>query len=199
MPESKRHFDGGTRERKRRGRTALLFVFLALTACTTNQPGGTFEVLQVDAEWNNGRLAMRYRQQLNLSPEARTALDHSVPLTVVLDLVLRDSSSRVRVGSREVSYEIRYLPLSERYQVSGPDGERVDSFPRLRHALAKLADLDVSMQTGAIPAGDYELLTRTRLDRNAMPPPMRLPALLSAKWHHDSDWSSWPLSIDPGA
>jgi hypothetical protein len=199
MPESKKRFDSVSRGIRWLGRAALPLVLLAAGACTPTQPEGAFEVLQVDANWNNGRLAMRFQQQLTLSPEARRALDHSVPLTVVLELILRDSSSRVRVGSHQVSYEIRYLPLSERYQLSGPDGENVSSYPRLRHALAKLAELDVSIQTGVIPAGDYELLARTRLDRNAMPPPMRLPALLSAEWKHDSDWSSWPLSIDPGA
>lgn len=199
MPESKNHFDGQPREKRWHGRAVLLLVLLALGACSPNQPQGSFEVLQVDAHWNNGRLVMRFQQQLKLSPEARNALDHSVPLTVALDLILRDASSRVRISSRQFSYEIRYLPLSERYQVSGPDGQNVTSYPRLRHALAKLAELDVSMETGAIPVGEYELLARTRLDRNAMPPPMRLPSLLSAKWKHDSDWSSWPLSIDPGA
>jgi hypothetical protein len=199
MPESKRHFDGRPREKRWHGAAVLLLILFAVGACSPHQPEGSFEVLQVDADWNDGRLAMRFQQQLKLSPEARNALDHSVPLTVVLDLVLRDDSSRVRIDSRQLSYEIRYLPLSERYQVSGPDGQSVASYPRLRHALAKLAKLDVSIQTGAIPAGEYVLLARTRLDRNAMPPPMRLPSLFSADWKHDSDWSSWPVSIDPGA
>jgi hypothetical protein len=199
MPESRKRIADGHREKRWRGRAVLLLVLLAAGACSPHLPEGSFEVLGVDANWNNGRLAMRFQQRLKLSPEARNALDHSVPLTVVLELILRDSSSRVRVGSHRVSYEIRYLPLSERYQVTGPDGQNVSSFPRLRHALARLAELDVSIQTGVIPAGEYELLARTRLDRNAMPPPMRLPALLSAEWNHDSAWSSWPLSIDPGA
>jgi len=177
----------------------LLWAALGLAACSDPAADGRFEVSRVDAKWTNGRMDVTCEQRLSLSNEARNALIHGVPLTVELDLLLRHAVSQTRVGSEKSSYEIRYLPMSDHYQLS-PEGEATaKTFPRLRHVLAELSRLSVSFETGVLPAGDYELLARTSLNQQNMPPPMRLPVLLSSKWRHDSSWSSWPLEIEPGA
>lgn len=175
----------------------LLLAVIGLAACADPGAGGRFELERITAAWSNGRVDATIDQRLALSEEAREALIHGVPLTVELELLLRDAQNKTRVGGENSSYEIRYLPLSDHYQLSGPEGIR--TYPRLRHVLADLSDLSLSFDTGALPRGEYELLARTRLDQRKMPPPMRLPVLLSSKWRHDSSWSSWPLQIEPGA
>jgi hypothetical protein len=177
----------------------LLVVALALTACSEPAADGRFELSRVEARWTNGWLNVTCEQHLSLSNEARNALIHGVPLTVQLELLLRNSGSQARVGNETYNYEIRYLPLSDHYQLSLSGTDTIKTFPRLRHVLAELSNLNVSFETGIIPAGDYELLARTQLDQQRMPPPMRLPVLLSSKWRHDSSWSSWPLEIEPEA
>jgi len=177
----------------------LLVVALALSACSDPAAEGRFELSRVEAKWTNGWMNVTCEQQLSLSNEARNALTHGVPLTVQLELLLRNSGSQTRVGNETYSYEIRYLPMSDHYQLSLSGADTVRTFPRLRHVLAELSNLNVSFETGVLPAGDYELLARTRLDQQRMPPPMRLPVLLSSKWRHDSSWSSWPLEIEPEA
>lgn len=179
-------------------RGCLLAVVLALSACADPGAEGRFELTRIAAEWSNGRLNVTSEQKLSLSEEASNALIHGVPLTIELELVLRNTGDQTRVGNQTSNYEIRYLPLSNYYQLAFSGTDTVKTFPRLRHVLAELSHLDVSVETGTVPAGDYELLARISLDQNRMPPPMRLPALLSAKWHHDSAWSSWPLQIEPG-
>ena len=155
--------------------------------------------MQVDANWLNGRLDVTCDQRLALSDEARDALIHGVPLTIDLELSLRDTRSQIRVANQTYSYEIHYLPLSDHYQLTDRKNQWVRTFPRLRHVLATLSMLQVSLETGVLPSGDYELLARTRLDQKSMPPPMRLPVMLSASWQHDTSWSSWPLQVEPGA
>ena len=177
----------------------LLVVVLALTACSDPAADQRFELTRVEATWTNGWMNVSCEQQLALSNEARNALIHGVPLTVQLELLLRNSGSKTRIGEELFNYEIRYLPLSDYYQLSLPGTDTVKTFPRLRHVLAELSSLNVSFETGVLPAGDYELLARMRLDQQTMPPPMRLPVLLSSKWRHDSSWSSWPLEIEPEA
>ena len=177
----------------------LLVVALALSACSDPAAEGRFELSRVEAKWTNGWMNVTCEQQLSLSNEARNALTHGVPLTVQLELLLRNSGSQTRVGNETYSYEIRYLPMSDHYQLSLSGADTVRTFPRLRHVLAELSNLNVSFETGVLPAGDYELLARSRLDQQRMPPPMRLPVLLSSKWRHDSSWSSWPLEIEPEA
>jgi len=177
----------------------LLTTVLALTACNGPDAGNRFEFTRVESNWANGFLHVKFEQQLELSDEARNALIHGVPLTLELDLVLRNTGNQTRVGRETRNYEIRYLPLSDYYQLSLSGAGPVKTFPRLRHVLAELSSLELDVETGVVPKGDYELLTRLRLDQHRMPPPMRLPVLLSSNWRHDSSWSSWPVQIVPGA
>lgn len=176
----------------------LLLCFM-LAACENRPEGGQFEISKVEALWSNGQMTIRFEQDLNLSPEARNALVHGVPLTIGVELVLRDARTQTRVKKMNSLYEIRYLPLSEHYQLSDEVGKSVQTFPRLRHALAELGSLQLSFETGALPRGEYELLARSFLDKQKMPPPMRLPVLFSPRWNHESAWTSWPLDIEPGA
>lgn len=175
----------------------LLAVLAAIGGCQPAATGGHFEISDVKARWASGRLDVRCEQSLRLSETARTALGHGVPLTVELDLVLRRAAGQARLARERSDYEIRYLPMSEHYQVSRLADGQVSTYPRLRHALAGLGRVELSIDTGALPAGDYELLARTRLDRGRMPPPMRLPVLFDSQWAHASPWTSWPLVIDP--
>ena len=177
----------------------LLVATLSLAACSDPAADGRFELSRVEAKWTNGWMEVTCEQRLSLSNEARNALIHGVPLTVELELLLRNEVSRTQVGNETSSYEIRYLPMSDHFQLSLSGASTVKTFPRLRHVLSELSRLKVSFETGALPAGDYEVLARMSLDRQKMPPPMRIPVLLSSKWRHDSAWSSWPLEIEPGA
>ena len=173
-----------------------------LGACGAAPQGGRFEVDRLEANWSTGRMDVRFEQRLQLSQEAREALQHGVPLTVGVELVLRDARTQSRIRKDRSSYEIRYLPLSEHYQLSylsGPGEGDVRIFPRLRHALAELGELRLSIDTGALPAGEYERLARSCLDNHRMPPPMRLPVLFSPRWSHESAWTSTVLDIEPGA
>jgi len=178
-------------------RPCLLLALLALAGCSDPVANSRFEPTRVESTWSNGRLNVISEQKLALSEEARDALIHGVPLTLQLELVLRDTRSQTRIGQKTSSYEIRYLPLSGYYQLTFSESDEIKTYPRLRHVLAELSRLNVSVETGVIPAGDYELLARMSLDQQTMPPPMRLPVLLSAKWQHDTSWTSWPLQIDP--
>ena len=179
----------------------LVAVFLSLLVTAWGKPAetGRFDLSAVEARWSNGQMEVRFEQELSLSPEARNALVHGVPLTVGVDLVLRDARTQMRIKKNQSYYEIRYLPLSEHYQLSGPDGKDIRTFPRLRHALADLGNLEVRFETGALPRGEYELLARSFLDKQKMPPPMRLPVMFSPRWRHESAWSSSQLDIEPGA
>ena len=176
-----------------------MLALLTLAACTGQPPGGSFEINAIDARWANGRVDVRVNQSLQLSQEARRALQHGVPLTLEVELVLRDARTQTRVQKHNSFYEIRYLPLSERYQLTGPEKDDARTFPRLRHALSDLGRLNMNFETGVLPSGEYELLARSFLDKRKMPPPMRLPVMFSQKWDHESDWTSWPLDVEPGA
>ena len=171
---------------------------LLLAACSGQDEKARFEIDVLDASWSSGRIDVRCEQRLQLSEEAREALEHGVPLTIEVEVILRDMATRTRVDEITGRYELRYLPLSEHYRVSTVGTREVANFPRLRHALAKLSRLELSMEVGTLPGGEYEVLARSRLRHGDMPPPMRLPALFDPDWKHASAWASSPLNIGPG-
>ena len=141
-------------------------------------------------------LNLRVRHDLELSQQAREALEHGVTLTIGLDLELRNDGNMTAVRRDGKRFQIRYLPLSERYQLTDEGSGELQTFSRLRHLLATIDDLNVQMPTGPLPPGDYELRTRIHLDESRLPGPMQLPAWFSPQWQHDSEWSVWPFKIN---
>jgi hypothetical protein len=136
-----------------------------------------------------------FHQSLQLSQQARAALEHGVDLTIRFDMDLREGSSMIRRAIDSRRYVISYLPLSRRYELSGMQDARSQTFPRLRHLLSELGKVNLVLATGPLTAGEYELRVRVKMDKQRLPAPMRLPALLSAQWRHDSEWSTWPFDV----
>mgnify|MGYP002063051270 FL=1 len=176
-------------------RVWLVAAVLLLGACSAENQNQRFEIRDLRADWASGRMDVHLQQRLELGPEAREALLHGVPLTLGVEVVLRDARTQTRLKKQRSLYEIRYLPLSEHYQLTRNETGESQTFPRLRHALAELGELRLSVETGVLPEGEYELLARSFLDKRRVPPPMRLPVLFSPRWNHESAWTKWPLDI----
>ncbi len=140
-------------------------------------------------------LDIHLQQDLELSPQAREALEHGVTLTIRLELELRNDNNMIVARRDARRFQLRYLPLSERYQFSEEETGELKAFPRLRHMLAAMDDFDVRLSTGPLPSGSYELRTRISLDESRLPTPMQLPAWFSPQWRHDSEWSTWPFKV----
>jgi hypothetical protein len=178
-------------------RSFVSLISLAMLLAACQQSGGDygFRVRNIHLQPGYQKLLALYDQDLSLSSEAVDALEHGVPLTILLELELRDSSNLNLLADENRQFEIRFLPLNEIYQISIPGQNSVQSFPRLRHVLNELANIKVDFQTGPLAPGSYQFRSRIRLDNAQLPAPMRLPALFSADWKHDSEWSAWPFEI----
>lgn len=141
-------------------------------------------------------LDVRLQQDLELSTQAREALEHGVTLTIRLELQLRSDNNLIVTHNEARDFQLRYLPLSERFQLSESETGESRAFSRLRHMLAAMNNFTVQMPTGPLPSGSYELRTRISLDERRLPTPMQLPAWFSSQWRHDSEWSTWPFSVN---
>ncbi len=177
----------------------LLLASLLIAGCTQQTDDPLFKLEQAETSWKNGQLNVTIHQKLMLSGEAKKALEHGVPLTLQLELEIRQTGKRLPVKKDTFSFEIRYLPLINNYQLTQQGASEIRSFPRLRHLLAELSTVSQSFSGSNLPRGNYELFARTHLDQKKMPPPMRLPMLFSAQWRHDSDWKEWPVSSENGS
>jgi hypothetical protein len=169
---------------------------LTLTACNRQaETDYAFSITDVSVSRAYQSLSIRVQQELELSQQAREALEHGVMLTISLEMELRSSNNLIAIREATRYFQLRYLPLSERYQLSEESSDELETFSRLRHLLASVSDLNITLPTGPLPSGGYELRTRIRLDESRLPTPMQLPAWFSSQWQHDSEWSVWPFKI----
>jgi outer membrane lipopolysaccharide assembly protein LptE/RlpB len=176
--------------------TALLGLSITLlAACGEQAIDYGFDINNVAVNRGYQSLDIHVKQDLDLSPQAMDALQHGVTLTIRLDMELRNDNNMIIVRRQSRRFQIRYLPLSERYQLIDEEREKLQTFVRLRHLFAAISDLQSRLQTGPLPSGNYELRTRVKLDEGLLPAPMQLPALFSSQWRHDSEWSVWPFKI----
>jgi hypothetical protein len=174
----------------------LSLSFLVLAGCGQRQElDYTFAIKNVTVRPAYQSLDVRLQQELGLSSQAREALEHGVTLTITLEMELRNDNNMIVARRDARRFQLRYLPLSERYQFSEEETGELKAFSRLRHMLAALDDFTVRLSTGPLPSGSYELRTRISLDERRLPTPMQLPAWFSSQWRHDSEWSVWPFKV----
>jgi len=174
---------------------ATAFCLFLLVACEQQVLNYGFSISDVSVQRAYQSLQIHLQQKLVLSQQAREALEHGVTLTIALQLELRNDDHMIVAKRDTRQFVIRYLPLSERYQLEVKGSSQLQTFPRLRHLLARLDQLNLVMPTGPLPEGGYQLRTRVSLDESLLPAPMQLPAWFSSQWQHDSEWSVWPFNV----
>jgi len=173
----------------------VLLATIFIAGCEQEMLGYGFVIKDVVVTRGYQALAIRVQQDLNLSRQAREALQHGVTLTISLDMELRNDSNMIVVRREARRFQVRYLPLLEHYQLRDQESGKLQAFTRLRHVLTTMGNLNVRVSTGPLPSGSYKLRTRIRLDESLLPAPMQLPALFSSQWQHDSEWSVWSFEV----
>lgn len=149
--------------------------------------------------WEDDRLLIETPIDLDFSPAAVEALENGVALVVVI--TIRASRWLGPIPThRDVDHrrmEIRFLPLSRHWQLTDQQGGETRSFARrwmLEQALATEARrFETGLGREALSGDTWQVEIRAAVDRNALPPPMHLPALLSNQWRLASRWYAWPF------
>lgn len=174
----------------------LSITMFALAGCGQPETQDyAFAIIDVSVRPAYQSLDVRLQQELELSSQAREALEHGVTLTIRLEMELRNENDLIVTHREARRFQLRYLPLSERYQLTEEETGELKAFSRLRHMLAAMDDSNVQLSTGPLPPGSYELRTRISLDESRLPTPMQLPSWFSSQWQHDSEWSVWPFEV----
>ena len=174
----------------------LSFTVLFLAGCGQREAlDYAFAIKNVSVRPAYQSLDIRLQQQLELSSQAREALEHGVTLTIRLEMELRNDNNMIVANRDARHFQLRYLPLIERYQLEEEQTGELKTYSRLRHLLAAMDGFNVQMSTGPLPSGSYELRTRISLDESRLPTPMQIPVHISSQWRHDSEWSVWPFKV----
>ncbi len=173
-------------------RLACYLCLLLLAGCSDRNGNFGFELKGIETRVSGQHLKIQLAQKITFSPDARAALENGVPLHIEVKAEL-DTQDRTITGIRR--FEIRYMPLSDHYQLSSSQPASIRTYPRLRHVLAELSDIELILPLENVATGEYQLSARSWLEKRRLPAPMRLPAWFSPDWQLDSGWKSWPVHI----
>lgn len=155
---------------------------MLLAAC---HGGGAIESARIDG---GATPAIDARLRLEPSAQLLAALDRGVPLVLRIEIDAR--GARRLDAVRRI--ELRYLPLAQRYAWTDLETGGTRTFARRSLLLAALdrVRLPLDADWADLPAGTRCTLS-VALDIDALPPPLRLPALFSPRWRLDLPEHAW--------
>jgi hypothetical protein len=119
------------------------------------------------------------------------ALEHGIPVTLDVHLQARGSSGTLE-NRRKV--ELRYFPLTRRYQLRDTGSGLVRSFPASGYLTDALAALHLPLPPifADLPVGT-RLSLDVQLDHSALPGALRLPAMLEPAWRLSAPEYAWTV------
>jgi hypothetical protein len=185
--------------------TALIATFLVLLPVMfawsqeSSPRVGSFEVRSATLTLVDGVQELDARLQLVLSAEALKALNSGVNLTVEVNLeVIRRKRFLPDDGEAELflTYELEYLPLSQRYTVTSINTGDTDSFATLYSALnnlGRIQSLPVIDDAILNPDSKYRIRLRVSLSTRQYSAPFRFLFFWRDEWDLKSEWYEWPL------
>jgi hypothetical protein len=171
----------------------LAVVLLALAGCgalAQQRPGHLF-VRTARVHAGGGSASFELGLDCRLSGPMQDALDHGIPLSLVVDLRAGNWPRTQASATRRI--ELRYFPLSRRYQLRETDADDVRSFAAPAALVAALGSLRFGL-----PAAFADLPPATPLrvsvhfDPAALPGALRLPALFEPAWRLAAADTTWP-------
>ncbi|MEO8010843.1 MAG: DUF4390 domain-containing protein, partial [Dokdonella sp.] len=120
------------------------------------------------------------------------ALEHGIPITLRIELSV-DAQPRAMQQDREI--ELRYFPLSRRYQLRDLDQGSERSFSAYGALVDSLAALrlPVGIAFATLAPGTRASVV-VSLDRTALPGPLRLPALIEPAWRLSAPEYTWTVA-----
>lgn len=179
--------------------TALAWFAAAAPAAAQDEDEGGFTVRSAESELISGVFFINAIIDLQLSREAREALDSGVPLTVHIEVDLihiRRFWIDDEDADIDLRFELAYHALTERYIVRNLNSTDQASFASADAALNYLGRIE------RLPFIDVAVLDRDRtydvrikaaLDMDEFSGPLRLLTFWRRDFSLDSDWYRWPL------
>lgn len=135
----------------------------------------------------------------NFSNEAIEALEHGVPLLILIDIEILTPRwwwGDKTIADLEQGYLLLYHALSESYVIHNLNSGTQNNFISLQQALeflSQIKELPILDANLLKSKNDYYLRVRAHLDIESLPAPMRPLAYISSDWQLASDWYEWPL------
>ena len=193
-----------------RGRAPQRFMALAVTlllavaspTLAQDDEDGGFTVRSADSELMSGVWFVNSNIDLQLSSEARAALESGVPLIVHIEVDLIHVR-RFWIDDEDADidqrFELAYHALTERYIVRNLNSSDQASFASVEAALNYLGRVErLPFIDDAVlnPGRRYDLRIKAELDMDEFSGPLRLLTFWRRDFSLESEWYRWPLRND---
>ena len=172
---------------------SALLCAAALAGCAGAD--GAAQLRVRSAQLANGVLTAQLQWQPNETVLA--ALDHGIALEFVLRV---RAYGPARVGWHSTlaradrHIELRYFPLSRRYQMRDLDRGETRTYGARGLLVAALEDLHLPLPADWAGRDAQSFALSIDLERDNLPGALRLPALLNRDWHLSSGDFAWPAT-----
>lgn len=189
-----------TQRNKAQWRLAIALIFIALGVMAfmyseshSNSPT-RFSVIDVTAsQTKENNIDLLSRFQLSLSSTAYDAIDHGVPIDIVLSYAepqKRFWGKQYKVLDTTV-FKLSRHALSNNYQLRNLSTFQTHQFITVDEALKHIAVFQItSIENNTLD----EVAVRVYLDIFNLPAQIRASAFFSGHWRHDSFWTTWNIS-----
>jgi hypothetical protein len=179
---------------------SLASAFLAFAACVLAGCGAILAQQPGALEIRSARVAgtadapmLELALDCRLSGPMQDALDHGIPLTFRVSVDAARSRFSASEAHSEQRIELRYFPLSRRYQLRDLDASAdVRTFATPGYLLAGLNSLRLPLPAtfGAL-SGAATMRVGAALETAALPGALRLPALFEPAWQLSAAEYAW--------
>lgn len=179
--------------------STLCFAALLLGGCgmLAQQRPGSLAIRAAHLAGARDTPVLELALDCRLSGPMQDALDHGIPLTLRIDVASARWTLTGPAAHSEHRIELRYFPLSRRYQLRDLDATgEVRTFATPAYLLAGLGSLRLPLSSAfaTLPRG-ASLHVDAGLETSSLPGALRLPALFEPAWRLSAAEYAW----QPGA
>jgi len=162
-------------------------------------PVMAFVVEQASSRLQDGAYFIDAAVNYEFTDTVIEALENGVPITVDIHFQVRRADAWIwekDIVDMHRRRQLRYLPLSESYEVTDIDNKQIKLyFSRLAaiDALGAVKNVKV-VDDSQLESGEIYLMEiRSTLDIESLPVPLRPRAYMSSDWKLSSEWSQWQI------
>jgi hypothetical protein len=177
----------------------VLLIVILLWLASTVSMAEEFSIVQAQSVLVDGQYVINAEIEYHFSEVALKALENGVPLLVDLHVQLRRKGAWIweaDVVDYHFRRQLRYLPLSESYEVVDIDADKKRRFISRDiavEALGEINELPLVVAEKLQRGKSYRAEIKSELDIEALPVPLRPTAYMSSDWKLSSDWKEWVI------
>ena len=172
--------------------SAVAVSLLAACNAMREQAPGSLQVREAGLASAAEGVRLDVNLDCRLNGPINDALEHGIPIT--FDIHLHAQGVRGVLDDRR-QVELRYFPLSRRYQLRDSGSDEVRSFAAVGYLTDAMATLRLPLPTefADLPAGT-RLTLNVQLDHSVLPGALRLPAMIEPAWRLSAPEYAWTVA-----